>query len=272
MSLNHEKTKIMVFNKKENTIDFNSLNIRLNFNNEDQSDPLKIKNLSFINSNSEIPAIKFLGVYIDPELNFKYHIDHLRRKISTSLYFINRAKNLLTTNTLKMLYHSLINSHLLYCLPAWSCGLESTLTPLIKMQKRALRIVTNKRYNSHTVPIFKKLEILPLKECAIYTKILFIYDYINGKLPESFLNTWLKRRDLNPRILRNSNMFDVKKPKFTSIERFPKFNFQDLWNKICNNENLTSNIRRTKFCKNLKESLLTGLNFVCNNPICNECP
>ena len=272
MSLNHEKTKIMVFNKKENTIDFNSLNIRLNFNNEDQSDPLKIKNLSFINSNSEIPAIKFLGVYIDPELNFKYHIDHLRRKISTSLYFINRAKNLLTTNTLKMLYHSLINSHLLYCLPAWSCGLESTLNPLIKMQKRAIRIVTNKRYNSHTVPIFKDLEILPLKESAIYTKILFIYDYINGKLPESFLNTWLKRRDLNPRILRNSNMFDVKKPKFTSIERFPKFNFQDLWNKICNNENLTSNIRRTKFCKNLKESLLTGLNFVCNNPICNECP
>ena len=102
-----------------------------------------------------------------------------------------------------MLYHSLINSHLLYCLPVWSCGLESTLTRLIKMQKRAIRIVTNKRYNSHTVPIFKDLEILPLKESAIYTKILFIYDYINGKLPESFLNIWLKRRDLNPRILRN---------------------------------------------------------------------
>ena len=66
-------------------------------------------------------------------------------------------------------------------------------------------------------------------------------------------------------------MFDVKKPKFSSIERFPKFNFQDLWKKICNNENLTSNIRRTKFCKNLKESLLTSLNLVCNNPICNEC-
>ena len=38
-----------------------------------------------------------------------------------------------------------------------------------------------------------------------------------------------------------------------------------LWNKICNNENLTSNITRTRFCKNLKESLLTGLNLVCNN-------
>ena len=66
-------------------------------------------------------------------------------------------------------------------------------------------------------------------------------------------------------------MFDVKKPKFTSIERFPKFHFQDLWNKICNDENLTSDMRRNKFFNNLKESLLNGLNFVCNNPICNEC-
>ena len=85
-----------------------------------------------------------------------------------------------------------------------------------------------------------------LKESAIYTKFVFIYVYINCKFQESFLNTWLKRRDLNPRILRNSNMFDVKK------------------------QNLTSNIRRTKLFKNLKESLLTGLNLVCNNPICNE--
>ena len=45
-------------------------------------------------------------------------------------------------------------------------------------------------------------------------------------------------------------MFDVK--KFTSIERFSKFHFQDLLIKICNNVNLTYNIRRTKFCKNHK--------------------
>ena len=98
-----------------------------------------------------------------------------------------------------------------------------------------------------------------------------MYDYINGKLPQSFVGTWQRRHELITRTLRNSNMFDVKKPKFTSIERFPKFHFQELWNKICTNENLTSNIRRSKFCKNLKETLLEGLNLVCNNPICTEC-
>ena len=65
-------------------------------------------------------------------------IYYLRRKISTSLYFVHRAKNLRTTNTLKILYHSLINSYLLYCLPSWSCGLKSTLNQLIKMQKNAI--------------------------------------------------------------------------------------------------------------------------------------
>ena len=153
MSVNPNKTKFMIFNKKENTVDWNSLNIKLNFNNDNEADPEKIKQLSYVNSKSDIPAIKFLGVYIDSALNFKYHIDYLRRKISNSLYLVNRAKNILNLDTLKMLYHSFINSHLLYCIPAWSCGLESTLEPLIKLQKKAIRIVCKKNI-THTQYLF----------------------------------------------------------------------------------------------------------------------
>ena len=88
MSLNPDKTKIMIFNKNENTIDWNALNIKLNFNNENEFDPEKIKILNYVNSSSNIPAIKFLGVFIDPSLNFKYHVEHLRKKISSSLFLI----------------------------------------------------------------------------------------------------------------------------------------------------------------------------------------
>ena len=72
------------------------------------------------------------------------------------------------------------------------------------------------------------------------------------------------------RNLRNSNMFDVK-PKFKTIERFPKYHFQDLWNNICNNDLLSHTQSRKKFLKNLKESLLASITFVCNNPLCQEC-
>ena len=66
-------------------------------------------------------------------------------------------------------------------------------------------------------------------------------------------------------------MFDVKKPKFKTIERFPKYHFQDLWNNLCNNDLLTHTQSRKKFLKNLKESLLSNIHFVCNNPLCQEC-
>ena len=271
MSLNPDKTKIMIFNKNENTIDWNALNIKLNFNNENEFDPEKIKILNYVNSSSNIPAIKFLGVFIDPSLNFKYHVEHLRKKISSSLFLINRAKHILNLDSKKMLFHSLINSHLLYCLPAWSCGLKSTMDPLIKLQKKAIRIVFSKKHISHTMPLFKKMNVLPLHESANYLKLLFMYDFINSKLPSSFQGTWLRRNQLHTRNLRNSNMFDVKKPKFKSIERFPKYHFQELWNNHCNNDLLTHNQSRKKFMKNLKESLLSSLTLVCNNPLCQEC-
>ena len=80
MSLNPDKTKIMIFNKNENTIDWNALNIKLNFNNENEFDPEKIKILNYVNSSSNIPAIKFLGVFKYPSLNFNYHVELVSKK------------------------------------------------------------------------------------------------------------------------------------------------------------------------------------------------
>jgi hypothetical protein len=44
--------------------------------------------LERISSLSTIPAVKFLGVYFDCDLNFKYHIRTICSKISRSLYML----------------------------------------------------------------------------------------------------------------------------------------------------------------------------------------
>jgi hypothetical protein len=125
------------------------------------------------------------------------------------------------------LFHSFINSHLMYCLPAWSCGLESSLKPLIVLQKKAIRIVTNSRYNCHTAPLFSDLKILPLKELAIYSKLLIMYDYIRWRLPFSFDGMWIRNNLRNARLMQNSDEFHIPTSKFTSIERFSFFIFKD---------------------------------------------
>jgi hypothetical protein len=56
----------------------------------------------------------FLGIFIDPQFNFIYHIGTIISKVSKSLFFLRSAKNILTFNTLKSVYYALIHPHLIY--------------------------------------------------------------------------------------------------------------------------------------------------------------
>ena len=58
---------------------------------------------------------------------------------------------------------------------SWGCASKTRLMPLIKLQKRAVRIITNKRYRNHTNPLF--LDCKLLKIAKIYklelSKLIF---------------------------------------------------------------------------------------------------
>ena len=64
-------------------------------------------------------------------------------------------------------------------------------------------------HNAHTANLFKQLEILPLEQLILFTKLNFMYDYLNEKLPKSFANTWNRNNDLNRRTIRNGNLLNV---------------------------------------------------------------
>ena len=101
----------------------NNDNLNIYFNNNDIDSPIQdpnlIKPLECVDRNSDTPAIKFLGLYIDQFLNFKYHIKKIKNKLSSALFCIRRCKNILTDSTLKILYFSTFHCHLIYALLAW---------------------------------------------------------------------------------------------------------------------------------------------------------
>ena len=70
----------MIFNKKESSIKWEDITINLNFNNEGNDDENLIKKLGYINSESDVPAVKFLGIYLDSKLNFEYHIKYIQKR------------------------------------------------------------------------------------------------------------------------------------------------------------------------------------------------
>jgi hypothetical protein len=119
------------------------------------------------NSLSEIPAMRFLGVFFDPQLNFKYHVELIISKVSRALFILCTVKNTLTPNAPKS---PLIHCHLIYASPIWSICNQQFQNDLFKKQKLAKRAIAGLKYNDHTEPHFKKFEILPIPSLLDFFK------------------------------------------------------------------------------------------------------
>ena len=51
-----------------------------------------------------------------------------------------------------------------YCLPVWGGATETLLQPIIKIQKKAIRLCTQSRYNAHTTTLFGRIKSLKFKD------------------------------------------------------------------------------------------------------------
>jgi len=130
------------------------------------------------------------------------------------LYCIKMAKNNLNYTGLRSLYFALIHSHLNYCPIILSTLSTKNSTKIAKIQKKAVRIVTNSKYNAHTNPLFFQHKILPFEKIIKMAKLQFMHSIYYEYAPVSFVNTWTKNnvRSLNQN-LRNDELFMLPNPR-----------------------------------------------------------
>ena len=95
---------------------------------------------------------------------------------------LNRLKHYLPLHIMRMLYCSLVNSHLLYGILVWGYEWHR----LEKIQKHIIRIITVSKYNAHTEPLFKALDLLKLKYMLNLSSLKFYYRYLHDNLPAYF--------------------------------------------------------------------------------------
>ena len=86
---------------------------------------------------------------------------------------------------LRMIYMALVYSHINYCILVWGSADNIHLEQLFKLQKKAIRLITNSHYLEHTAPLFKSLKLLNIYKVYELNCILFIYKCLNcNYLPE----------------------------------------------------------------------------------------
>ena len=277
MALHPKKTQFIIFSNK--TI-LEHPAILLNNNNDGSPFNCKLCTpITHIHPGSEVPAVKFLGVYFDPQLNFKFHISTIKSKISRTLFSIKQGKHFLNTKALLTLYTSLIHSHLTYGIQIWGGASPSSLSELLKKQKQAIRIVGAAKYNAHTEPLFKKFKVLPLSELIDFFKIKFMHEAKFNLLPISFENAWktngAARSHPQPNIqpsreLRDDENFHIPVARTSLTSSFPLTAFPRAWNNF-NNPAIKSLNSKSIFHSQLKKEFLNRLSAV---PVClrDNCP
>ena len=73
--------------------------------------------------------------------------------------------------------------YLTYCVEVWGSTPDTHIDPLIKLQKKVIRILTFSPYLAHTEPLFKELNILPFAKVVIQRIALQMFKFTNKLLP-----------------------------------------------------------------------------------------
>ena len=125
------------------------------------------------NTNLEqVTFTKFLGVIIDDKLTFERHIVYTKIKISKGLGIIIKARKYLNRELLLKLYNCFVFLYLTYCVEVWGNTAEKYLDPLIKVQKKIVRVITFSPY-------------LPIQNQ--FSRILIFYRFLNW-LPRELMS------------------------------------------------------------------------------------
>lgn len=204
---------------------------------------------------SRVSSTKFLGVIVDESLNWKQHVAHVSSKVSKSIGVINRVRYILSRELLLLLYQTMIYPHLLYCNVIWGNANQTTLYPLVCLQKRAVRVITCSEYRAHTSPIFARLGLLKLPDINKQQVLLFVYRFKNSQLP--FYSNLIKPNKFHcPYDMRNKNEFFLENYNL-EVRRKCIANYgPDLWRSLSQDIKNSSSI--ALFKQNLTYSLLSG--------------
>lgn len=157
-----------------------------------------------------VKKIKYLGVIIDSNLNFKCHFVYVRNKIAKKIGFFRRIRKDICTLTAIKIYNSIIRPHFEYCVTVLFLGSAEVFDKMQKLQNKAMRCILKcNRYTSINY-MLETLRWLNVKQRTVMCVLIFIFKIKNNLMPIYLSRKLSMRIDVQPYNLRGNNNFNLQ--------------------------------------------------------------
>lgn len=170
----------------------------------------------------EVEYTKMLGLYIDNRLSWEKHIDITSKKISSNLFLLRKLSTVCGLNVLKIAYYGLLYPHLAYGIIFWGSCADVHLTRIFKLQKCAIRILTNSGFLESCKSKFKELEIMPLP-------CIYIFETIRFFILKSHK---IKGEDIHNYLTRTNEIFRIDEHRLSLYSKLPSQSGAKLFNHL----------------------------------------
>lgn len=121
-------------------------------------------------------AIKYLGIYLDQKLNWKFHINKKLNlaygRLSKLFPLLNRKSSLSVKNG-TLLYKTILRPLIMYGCPIWGTAAPGTIKKLQTFQNKTLRIILKCPWFVRNTQIHKELGIVSIQDFIKKTTLKF---------------------------------------------------------------------------------------------------
>ena len=167
LPLNLKKTTCMTLGTRMCLSNCRELNLQVN--------DIRIQNVT---------TQKLLGVYIDENLTWSKHIDHLCSVVSSKISLLKHLAEYVPIDVQKRFYQGYILPLIDYGSVTWGSTSCTNLERLAKLQKRAARIILKADFDTPSSLMFRDLNWLSVEKRVKYNKAVLTYRALNNMAPE----------------------------------------------------------------------------------------
>ena len=238
LSLNFGKTKYMIFHNKQ-----------------DQKILKRIKKFKLnINKNciKQVSEFKYLGIILDNKLKWHDHIESLCIKLSKAAGMIYKLKRVAPKSVVKMVYYSIVDSHIRYGITSYGSAESTALDRLVAIHTKIIKYM--KDPNESISQALSNMGILSIPTLYKFEIIKQVYNIRNGTAPNVFKNyihILNHTHGTRSRILENYN---IPQPNTERDKKSIKYQGAISWNSLPAELKTCSN--KSKFFESLKAHLI----------------